>query len=105
MNLLVYGALNIDLIYPVDHIVIPGETIRSPSLQKSTGGKGANQAAAAAKAGLQVYMAGKIGRDGDFLLSLLKSYGVNTDYVSISPGSTGQAIIQVDKNGQNSIII
>ena len=105
MKLLVYGALNIDLVYSVDHIVLPGETIRSHSLSKSAGGKGANQAAAAAKAGMDVYMAGKIGGDGDFLLSLLNSYGVNTGNVSIWPGPTGNALIQVDSSGQNSIII
>jgi ribokinase len=105
MKLLVYGALNIDLVYPVDHIALPGETIRAASVQKSAGGKGANQAAAAAKAGIDVYMAGKIGGDGGFLLALLKSYGVNTENVSVWGGPTGHALIQVDRKGQNSIII
>jgi ribokinase len=93
------------LIFSVDHIVAPGETIGSTSLVKSAGGKGANQAAALAKAGLPVYMAGKIGRDGRFLLELLQSYGVNTDNVVQYEGATGQAIIQLDKNGQNSIVL
>jgi ribokinase len=105
MKLLVYGALNIDLIYSVDHIVIPGETIDAASLEKGAGGKGANQAAAAAKAGMDVYLAGKIGSDGEFLLSLLKTCGVNTSHVKFCSGSTGQALIQVDKNGQNAIIL
>jgi ribokinase len=105
MKVLVFGSLNIDLIFSVDHIVKPGETISSSSLVKSAGGKGANQAAALAKAGLPVYMAGKIGQDGTFLLSLLQSYGVNTSRVVRYEGATGQALIQLDKNKQNAILL
>ena len=105
MKCLVYGSLNIDLIFSVDHIVTPGETISSTALIKGAGGKGANQAAALAKAGLPVYMAGKVGQDGQFLLDLVKSYGVNTDRVVQYEGPTGQAIIQLDKNKQNSIVL
>ncbi|MDR1108342.1 MAG: ribokinase [Spirochaetaceae bacterium] len=105
MKVLVFGSLNIDLIFSVDHIVGPGETISSTSLIKSAGGKGANQAAALAKAGMSVYMAGKIGPDGAFLLSLLQSYGVNTRRVNRYDGATGQALIQLDKNKQNAIML
>jgi ribokinase len=105
MKILVFGSLNIDLIFSVDHIVCPGETISSGSLEKSAGGKGANQAAALAKAGLEVYLAGKIGKDGLFLLDLLNSYGVHTEHVRIYGGATGQALIQLDRKGQNSIVL
>jgi ribokinase len=105
MKILVYGALNIDLIYKVEHIVKPGETISCDALQRSAGGKGANQAAALGKAGMPVYMAGKIGSDGKFLVDLLASYGVNTENVALYEGATGQAIIQLDKEGQNSIVL
>jgi ribokinase len=105
MKILVFGSINIDLTFQVDHLVTPGETIASTGLIKSAGGKGANQAAALAKAGLPVYMAGKTGADGDFLLALLNSYGVNTDYVASYKGATGQAIIQIDRNGQNGIFL
>lgn len=105
MKTLVYGSLNIDLVFSVDHIVIPGETISGSSLIKGAGGKGANQAAALAKAGMETWMAGKIGKDGAFLLELLESYGVHTEKVVQSEGPSGQALIQVDKNGQNSIIL
>jgi len=105
MKVLVFGSLNIDLLFSVDHIVTPGETIGSASFTRSAGGKGANQAAALAKAGLPVYMAGKIGSDGQFLLKLLESYGVNTDRVVQYEGATGQAVIQIDKNGQNAIVL
>ncbi|MDR0657192.1 MAG: ribokinase [Treponema sp.] len=105
MKFLVFGSLNIDLIFSVDHIVCPGETINSSALERSAGGKGANQAAALAKAGMEVYMAGKIGHDGDFLLELLQSYGVRTGHIMHWEGATGQALIQVDKTGQNSIVL
>ncbi|MCL2602829.1 MAG: PfkB family carbohydrate kinase, partial [Treponema sp.] len=105
MKILVYGSLNIDLIFAVDHIVMPGETMSSGAFSKGAGGKGANQAAAAALAGLPVFMAGKIGQDGEFLLRLLESYGVDTGKVVRYDGATGQALIQVDKNGQNAIVL
>ncbi|GHV62065.1 ribokinase [Spirochaetia bacterium] len=105
MKILVFGSLNIDLIFSVDHIVRPGETISSSALERSAGGKGANQAASLAKAGMDVYMAGKIGSDGKFLLELLESYGVHTDHVAQYEGATGQALIQLDKNRQNAIVL
>jgi ribokinase len=105
MKVLVFGSLNIDLIYSLDHIVSPGETVSSRSFKKSAGGKGANQAAALGKAGVAVYMAGKIGPDGLFLVDLLKSYGVNTENVTVYEGATGQAIIQLDRQSQNAIIL
>jgi ribokinase len=105
MKILVFGSLNIDLVFSVDHIVKPGETISSSALVRSAGGKGANQAAALAKAGMPVFMAGKVGQDGRFLLDLLNSYGVDTGKVIVDEGATGQAIIQLDKNRQNSIVL
>ncbi|GHU58485.1 ribokinase [Spirochaetia bacterium] len=103
--MLVYGALNIDLVFPVDHIVRPGETISAGDFRRSAGGKGSNLAAALAKAGAPVYLAGKIGRDGEFLLELLRSYKVDTSLVAMYEGATGNAFIQVDKNGQNAIVL
>ncbi|MDR0442786.1 MAG: ribokinase [Treponema sp.] len=105
MKILVFGSLNIDLIFMVDHIASPGETVSGNSFIKSAGGKGANQAAALAKAGMPVYMAGKIGRDGEFLAELLESYGVNTGGIVRYEGATGQAIIQLDHSRQNAIVL
>jgi ribokinase len=105
MKVLVFGSLNIDLIFSVDHIVRGGETISSTGFKRSAGGKGANQAAALAKAGLKTFMAGKIGADGAFLREILESYKVNTSYVLNYEGATGQAIIQLDKNRQNAIVL
>jgi ribokinase len=105
MKVLVYGSINIDLTFLVDHIVNAGETIGSVSMERSAGGKGANQAAALAKAGMPVYLAGKIGQDGRSLLDLLQSYGVNTDNVVEYGGPTGQALIQIDRHKQNAIVV
>lgn len=105
MKILVFGSLNIDFIFSVDHIALPGETISSNSMVKSAGGKGANQAAALAKAGMKVFMAGKTGNDGEFLLDKLNGWGVDTSRVMRYDGMTGQAIIQLDKNGQNAILL
>ena len=106
MKILNYGSLNIDCTYHVPHIVRPGETIASTRVQRSVGGKGANQSAAIALAGGSVYHAGKIGKDGLFILEELKSRGANVDFISIDETvPTGQAIIQVDASGQNSIVL
>lgn len=104
-KILNYGSLNIDKIFSLDHIVKPGETISSYSYKSSAGGKGCNQAGALAKAGCDVYMAGKMGPDGLFIIDLLKSYNVNTDYIKTNAKVSGQALIQVSKDGQNSIIL
>ena len=104
-KILNYGSLNIDKTFSLDHIVKPGETISSYAYNINAGGKGCNQAGALAKAGLDVYMAGKVGTDGQFLLDLLKEFNVNIDYINKKGSATGQAIIQVSKEGQNSIIL
>jgi ribokinase len=105
MRFLNYGSINIDLVFSVDHVVRPGETISSTDLTRSAGGKGANQSAALAKAGASVFHGGKIGEDGRFLVELLQSYGVDTSLVREYGGQTGQALIQLDANGQNSIVL
>jgi ribokinase len=105
MKILNFGSLNIDLVYQVPHIVKPGETISASSYQQHAGGKGANQAVALAKAGLPVWHAGTIGKDGLWLLDLLKGFGVHTDLVRQYEGPSGQAIIQVSEEGQNSIFL
>ncbi|MBQ8603282.1 MAG: ribokinase [Oscillospiraceae bacterium] len=106
MKILVFGSLNIDRRYTVDHFVMPGETLSSQALGTFSGGKGLNQAIACKKAGSDVYMAGKIGTDGAFLLGELKDADVVTKHVFIDEDEfSGHAIIQVDKNGQNCIIL
>lgn len=106
MKILSLGSLNLDYVYSVEHFVRAGETIASLDRNEFCGGKGLNQSIALARAGADVYHAGKIGADGTELKYKLMKYGVNTDF-TIVDGSlpTGHAIIQVDPRGQNCIII
>jgi ribokinase len=105
VKILCLGSLNIDHVYNVEAIVRPGETISSTGKTNFCGGKGLNQSIALARAGANVYLSGKIGDDGDLLLEQLLKNNVDTTYVTTSKCLTGHAIIQVDKNGQNSIVI
>jgi ribokinase len=85
----------------------PGETISGQDLQVIPGGKGANQAVAAARLGADVSMLGRVGKDnfGDFLLDNLKQNNVDSALIQRDDASTGTAIIVVDSNGQNSIVL
>lgn len=105
MGILNFGSLNIDHVYQLEHIVAPGETISSPTLRHTAGGKGLNQSIALAKAGAQVCHAGCVGTDGNMLIDQLRKAGADTTYTQTLDMVTGHAIIQVDKGGQNSIII
>lgn len=104
-KILNFGSLNVDYVYHMDHFVLPGETLTSSARDVNCGGKGLNQSIAAASSGATVFHAGKIGRDGTMLTDVLNARGVDTSLVEISRGPSGHAIIQVDKTGQNSIIL
>jgi len=97
--------MNIDYVYSVPHIILPGETLSSSGRNIFIGGKGLNQSVAMARAGLNVYHAGKIGTDGGILLDALKNDGVNTALIKTENALSGHTVIQVDENGQNSIIL
>ncbi len=105
MRVLVMGSLNYDFVYDVDHIHRPGETIESMSMETYYGGKGLNQAIALSKAGVPVYISGLVGEDGEGLKNCCKEHGIDTTYLKTIKGKSGHAIIQVDKNGQNSILL
>lgn len=105
MRVLNFGSLNIDYVYTVDHIVRPGETLGSDSRGVYYGGKGLNQSIAIAKAGVPVFHAGKVGSGSEGLLAECERYGVDTAYIQRSEEQTGHTFIQVDKNGQNSIVL
>ncbi len=105
MKVLNFGSLNLDYVYTVDHIVRPGETITSSKLEVFPGGKGLNQSVALARAGAQVSLAGMVGADGDMLLDVCRDNGVDTTHVRRVDARTGNAIIQVGKSGQNSIVL
>jgi len=105
MDIINFGSLNIDYVYSVSHIVAPGETISSKTLEVFPGGKGLNQSIALARAGAKVYHAGMIGEDGELLLNILRESGVDTSLIRKSHVRTGNAIIQVAESGQNSIVL
>lgn len=105
MRVLNFGSLNIDYVYPVDHIIIPGETEPTGEVTANCGGKGLNQSIALARAGVEVCHAGLIGEEGQLLADKLVENGVDTSHVRRIPGRSGHTIIQVDKNGQNSILL
>lgn len=99
------GSLNIDYVYAVDHFVSAGETLASDGMNIFPGGKGLNQSIALARAGAQVIHGAVIGSDGGFLLETLAESGVDTARIQRADGSCGHAIIQVDPNGQNCILL
>ena len=106
-DILVIGSLNADLVVRVPRFPMPGETISGGDLVTIPGGKGANQAVAAAKLGASVSMLGRVGNDqlGQMLIDNLTRHGVDASRVQKSDSATGTAIIQVDESGQNSIVL
>jgi ribokinase len=107
-HLLVIGSLNTDLVHTVPRIPAPGETVIASGAEALPGGKGANQAVAAARLGANVSMVGRVGADpmGATLLARLQADGVDTKRVRLTPGVfTGSATIYVDPRGENSIVV
>lgn len=106
-DVIVIGSLNADLVVKSPRFPRPGETISGDDLQIIPGGKGANQAVAAARQGAHVSMIGRVGSDGfgPFLVDNLKSNNVETSHVLKTDSATGTAIIVVDADGQNSIVL
>lgn len=105
MKILNFGSLNIDKVYEVEDFVKPGETISSKDMQIFAGGKGLNQSIAVANAGSRIYHAGMIGKEGVFLKEMLDQKNVDTSLLEIVDSETGHAIIQVNKEGQNCILL
>lgn len=105
MKVLNFGSLNLDYVYSVDHMVTPGETLASGGMEVFCGGKGLNQSVALAKAGAEVYHAGLIGEEGQVLLEECAANGVDTRFIRKISGKSGHTIIQVDRSGQNCILL
>lgn len=105
--ILVVGSINMDLVARTPRIALAGETLIGTGFETTPGGKGANQAVAAARLGYPVSILGAVGEDvfGVALLDNLRSAGVNTSAVARVSGPSGVAQIQVADNGQNSIIV
>ncbi|KAJ2007922.1 putative ribokinase [Coemansia thaxteri] len=101
-----FSSINIDEVYHLPHIVRPGETLSSTGRQQNAGGKGTNASVAAARAGAQVYVVGKIGGDGLWVRDVIARAGANVELVSVMDDTaTGRAIIQVDASGENAIFL
>ena len=105
MKILNFGSINKDFFYSVNDFVRPGETISSNGYDIKIGGKGLNQSVGISKAGAKVYHAGIINKEDTFIIDKLKSWKINCDNILLSDNPTGHAIIQVNKKGENSIII
>lgn len=104
MKIYNFGSLNIDYVYRVPHLVRAGETISSFDMEIFPGGKGLNQSIALARAGATVIHGGMIGTDGAFLEELLIKNGVKSR-IETKNAPTGHAIIQVDPDGHNCILL
>lgn len=103
----VVGSANLDVVFTVERIPRPGETLLATSTARYPGGKGLNQAVAAARAGIPTSFIGALGQDqnGDELFETMTVAGMNTESVRRVPGETGQAFIVVGENAENTIIV
>src|SRR4051812_5542446 len=107
-RIVVVGSINMDLVCRTARMPEPGETILGTDFVTIPGGKGANQAVAAARLGGEVHMVGRVGSDdfGQRLLTGLTGHGVRTEHVTVTEGAaSGVAMILVDKAGENSIVV
>ena len=105
--IVVFGSLNVDVMIAVDHLPLPGETVLGPGYELTAGGKGANQALAAARAGAKVAMIGSIGGDplAETALKDLRAAGVDLSHLATVTDPTGLAAICVDKGGENHVVV
>jgi ribokinase len=100
----VVGSANVDHVARCERLPRPGETVTDAEFERVPGGKGANQAVAAARLGARVRFVGRIGRD-DLVLRSLEREGVDTRGVTRDDGETGVALILVDESGENVIVV
>lgn len=108
MGVLVFGSLNMDVVFRCDQMPKPGETVLCPAYSTGPGGKGLNQAVAARRAGSEVHLIGAIGHDGYGieLERFLASEGIRCDeLLRLQESATGIAHIAVDRSGENAIIV
>ena len=103
----VVGTCNVDLVVRSRRLARPGEKVLGDDVVRLSGGKGANQAAAAARLGANVSLIATLGNDesGEWLLDVLRGYGVNDELIRRSSRPTGMAFITVDDLGENEIVV
>jgi len=106
-GIVVVGSANIDQVFRVDRIPSPGETVLSRSLNTALGGKGQNQAVAAARAGVATTFVGAVGDDGfgEMVRSGLAADSIDVTHLKTTGKPTGTALIAVDNTGENTIIV
>jgi len=106
-KIVVVGSINIDLVCSTERLPNPGETVQGISFHEYPGGKGANQAVAAARLGADVTLVGFVGDDshGHYLRGLLSSEGIHTEFVQSSAARTGLACISTNLEGLNTIVL
>lgn len=107
-KIVVVGSSNTDLVVQVPYFPAPGETILGDDFMMARGGKGANQAVAAARLGADVTFISRLGRDsfGEMALNACKAEGINTEFISFDDNiASGVALIMVDENGENVIAV
>jgi len=107
-SLIIVGSLNMDLVVRVGHLPAPGETILGRDFHTIPGGKGANQAVAAARLGGDVFMVGRVGQDsyGQTLRTNLSAEGIDIEFVQVdSTSASGAAMITLDEAGSNTIVV
>jgi ribokinase len=107
MTVVVVGSANVDLVLGLHRMPDPGETVFGHSLERFPGGKGLNQAVAAARAGASVSMVAAVGSDeaGAWLRGLVVAEGIQDEQIRNAPGPSGTAVIEVDQSGMNRIVV
>lgn len=106
-SVVVVGSLNLDLVVGLDRMPDPGETVLGRTLERHAGGKGLNQAVAAARLGARVHMVGALGGDdaGAWLRGIVREERVDDTGIASVPGPSGTALIEVDASGMNRIVV
>ncbi len=99
------GSINADLFYQVPHLLAPGETLASTQHSRGLGGKGANMSVAIARAAARAVHIGAVGADGRWAVERLLEYGVDTRNIVELDVPTGHAVIMVDDQGENAILL
>ena len=106
MTVWCFGSINVDHVYSVPRIPAPGETLSATAVARGLGGKGANQSAAAARAGARVRHIGAVGADGAWAVEAMTALGIGCDHVATRSGErTGHAVISVAADGENAITV
>ena len=99
------GSINVDIVYAVPHIPAPGETLATTGRETFLGGKGANMSVAAARAGAHCAHIGAVGEAGRWCVDRLTEYGVDTRHIARVEADMAEALIMVDRGGENAILL